>query len=156
LAAVDPNVIVDAVSPLDAEIGSFTASDRVRTGLVGIFALTALLLAAIGLYGVLSSDVVQRQQEIGVRLALGANPGAVLWMIVRRGLFTTAIGVAIGMLAALALGRLVASMLYGITPADTITFAGAGLLLLAVAIVVSYLPALRASRVDPMRALREQ
>jgi putative ABC transport system permease protein len=156
LAGVDPNIIVDAVTPLDTELGGFTAGDRVRTGLVGAFALTALLLAAIGLYGVLSSDVTQRRQEIGVRLALGAEPRAVRWMILRRGLVTSLIGVTIGTVAALGLGRLVASLLYGVTPADSVAFAGAGLLLLIVAAIVSYLPARRASRLDPMHALRQQ
>lgn len=156
LAGVDPNIIVDQIAPLEEELGGFTAADGVRAGLVSVFALTALLLAAIGLYGVLSGDVAQRRQEIGVRLALGAEPRAVRWMILRRGLSTTAIGVCIGALGALALGRLLASMLFGITPADAVAFAGAGIVLLLVAGIVSYLPALRASKVDPMHALRQQ
>jgi hypothetical protein len=156
IAGVDPNVIVDGVEPLTTALGKFTAAERVRLWLVGLFAGTALLLAGIGLYGVLASDVLQRRQEIGVRLALGAEPQAVRWMVVRRGLQTTALGVVIGIVVALGAGRVVASMLYGITPSDAGAMVGAAVLLLLVASIVSFFPARRASRVDPMQALRQE
>lgn len=122
--------------------------------LLGTFASLALMLAAVGIYGVISYSVVQRTREIGIRMALGAAQRDVLKMIVRNGVILTSIGIAIGVAAAIVLTRLMTSMLFGISPTDPVTFAGIGFLILAVAILASYVPARRASRVDPMIALR--
>ena len=122
--------------------------------LLSIFAGTALLLAAIGLYGVMSYSVAQRTKEIGVRMALGANRPEVLALVVKRGMFLVGIGIAAGIVLALALSRLIAGMLFGITATDPLTIIGVAVLLGIVAFVANYLPARRAASVDPMVALR--
>ncbi|MBP6670673.1 MAG: FtsX-like permease family protein, partial [Gemmatimonadales bacterium] len=132
------------------------AASRVRTWLVGVFALAALLLAALGLYGVLSSEVAQRRHEIGLRMALGAEPRQVLGMTVRQGLLVTVAGLLAGGAGALAAGRLLATSLFGVGASDPLAFGAAALVLLLVALAASYLPARRASRVDPMVALRRE
>jgi ABC-type antimicrobial peptide transport system permease subunit len=115
-----------------------------------------LVLGALGIYGVLAYLVSQRTREIGVRLALGARARDVLNMVVGRGLRLAGLGVAIGLAAALVLTRLMQGVLYGVTPTDPITFAGVALALLGVAAFASWLPALRATRVDPLVALRSE
>ncbi|MGB7640227.1 MAG: FtsX-like permease family protein, partial [Terriglobales bacterium] len=122
--------------------------------LLTIFAATAMLLAAIGLYGVMSYSVAQRTKEIGVRMALGANRPEVLALVVKRGMLLVGIGIAAGVVLALALSRLIAGMLFGITATDPLTIIGVAVLLGAVAFVANYLPARRAASVDPMVALR--
>jgi len=122
--------------------------------LVGVFALTALLLSIAGVFGVLAYSVAQRTQEIGVRLALGATPGNILKMVLAQGLITTAIGIAIGLIGALLLTRTMRSLLFEISPNDPVTIAGVALLLVLIAALASYIPARRATRVDPMVALR--
>jgi putative ABC transport system permease protein len=122
--------------------------------LLSIFASVAVLLCAVGIYGVLSYAVARRTREIGVRMALGAGHRAVLWLIIRQVVTWVALGSTAGIVAALALTRFVASQLYGVTPVDPPTFVGASLLLLMVALLACYLPARRAARVDPMAALR--
>jgi predicted permease len=127
---------------------------RMGASLLGIFALLALLLAAIGLYGVMAYSVSQRTRELGIRVALGARQQDVRNMVVRQGLLLAVGGVAIGLAAAIALARLVTNLLYGVTANDPVTFAVIPVVLLAVAVVATYLPASRASRVDPVDALR--
>lgn len=122
--------------------------------LLSVFASVAVLLCAVGIYGVLSYAVAQRTGEIGVRMALGAGCGAVLWLIIRQVVTWVALGSTVGIVAALALTRFVASQLYGVSPADPPTFVGASLFLLMVALLACYLPARRAARIDPMAALR--
>jgi putative ABC transport system permease protein len=130
------------------------AQPRFRTWLIGILALLASVLAAIGVYGVMSYTVTQRTSEIGVRVALGAQSQDVFRIIVGQGLRLALLGVGVGLVAALALTRLLQSFLFGISPYDPLTFIVVSLLLTLVAIAASYFPARRATRVDPMIALR--
>ncbi len=127
---------------------------RFNLTLVGVFALAALLLAMVGVFGVLAYSVAQRTQEIGVRIALGATPGGILKMVLGQGLLTVAIGLLVGLAGSLLLTRTMRSMLFEISPNDPLTIAGIALLLLLIAMLASYIPARRATRVDPMVALR--
>jgi putative ABC transport system permease protein len=137
-------------------VAGTVAEPRFNMLLVSSFALLALALAAIGLYGVIAYSVVQRTHEIGVRMALGAVRVDVMRLVLGEGLVIAAAGVAIGLAGSAMLTRLMASQLVGITPRDPLTFAGGGLLLLGVALFASYVPAWRASRVDPIVALRAE
>jgi putative ABC transport system permease protein len=122
--------------------------------LLTIFAGVALVLTVVGLYGVMSYSVAQRRNEIGIRLALGAQSRDVLLMIVKQGSLLIGLGLVIGLSGAFALTRLIASMLFGVTAKDPLTFAAVGALLAAVALLACYVPAWRATKVDPMEALR--
>ena len=122
--------------------------------MIASFAATALLLAALGIYGVISYMVSERTQEIGIRLALGASRSNILRIVLRQGLGLAAVGAAVGLVCALIVSQLMASLLYGIRPTDPLTFAGVAFLFLGVALLACYLPARRAIRVDPMIALR--
>jgi putative ABC transport system permease protein len=132
------------------------AGRRFVTILLGIFAVSALLLATVGIYGVISYSVAQRRQEIGIRMALGAAPRNVCRLIIGQGLKLTAFGLGIGLLGSLALTRVVSSFLFGVTATDPGTFAAVFAVLAIVAILASYIPAQRATRVDPMVALRHE
>jgi len=131
-------------------------SRRFNLLLVGVFALTALLLAMAGVFGVLAYSVVQRTQEIGVRIALGATAGNILKMVLAQVLITTAVGIAAGIVGALALTRTIRSLLFEVSPNDPVTIMGIALLLMLVAMLASYIPARKATRVDPMIALRNE
>jgi predicted permease len=122
--------------------------------LFGFFGITALLLAAAGVFGVMAYSVSRRTREFGVRVALGATPAAVLGMVLRQGMYTILVGVAVGFGGAFALSRTVSSLLFGVTPTDPVTFGGVTFLLVAVALLACYIPARRATKVDPMVALR--
>jgi putative ABC transport system permease protein len=128
----------------------------VTAWLVGMFAALALLLAAIGVYGVLAYLVTQRTREIGVRIALGARPASVLRLVVGHSLRLSSIGVALGVLGALMIGPAIESQLYGVKPRDPATLVVVALSLLVIAILASYIPARRATRVDPLTALRAE
>lgn len=127
---------------------------KLMAKLSSFFGLLALLLACIGLFGIMSYSVAKRTNEIGIRMALGADRGDVLRLVLREGLAPVLIGVAIGLPAALAGARLITSLLFGLTPADPLTIGVATMLLLGVAALAGYLPARKASRVDPITALR--
>jgi putative ABC transport system permease protein len=139
---------------LDDLVAEQSASRRLAAQLIAVFATLALVLAAVGIYGVMSYAVAQRTQEIGIRMALGAEREHVLRMVLRNGTVLALSGIAIGLAAALVLARLIAALLFQTSTADPPTFSLVPLLLFAVAILASYLPAHRAARVDPMAALR--
>jgi ABC-type antimicrobial peptide transport system permease subunit len=123
--------------------------------LAGGFAALALLLSAIGLYGVMSHQVIRRRQEFGVRMAIGAAPSSVMRMIVRQSAIVIGIGLMVGLAGALASGRLIAALLYGVTPTDPVSIAAAAVFLSVITTVAGLIPARRAAHVDPMIALRE-
>ena len=136
------------------EMGGWFADRRFLLLLVGLFAATALALAAVGIYGVVAFTTARRTQEIGIRMALGAQRSDVLRLIVGEGARMAAVGVLLGITASLAITRLMSTLLFGITPTDPLTFASVALLLCLVAGIASYMPARRATRVDPLVALR--
>jgi putative ABC transport system permease protein len=154
VAALDRELPVADVKPMTALIGSSIAERRFTMLLLAAFAAVALALAAIGIYGVLAYVVGQRTQEIGVRLAIGAAPRDVVALILREGLLLAATGLACGLAGALIATRALASLLFGVTGADPITFSAVGVTLAAVALLASYVPARSAARVEPMSALR--
>jgi predicted permease len=153
---MDKSVPIYQVSTLEDYVSKSAAQPRFETILIAGFAVIALVLAAIGLYGLLSYIVVQRTLEIGLRMALGARRADVLGMIVRRGLALSLIGVTAGLAISVGITRLLSGMLYGIRPTDPVTFAAMSGLLLLVGVAASSIPAFRAARVDPMKTLREQ
>jgi predicted permease len=155
LHGLDPDVPVDRVGSMAETLTASLSLPRFRSLLMAVFAVTALLLAGIGIYGVIAYSVAQRRQEIGVRMALGATRANVLTLIIGQGSRLTLLGIAAGLAGAFVLATFLRTMLFGITPSDTVTFAGVALILGAVAIVASLIPALRASRIDPVTALRQ-
>jgi putative ABC transport system permease protein len=154
IRAIDRDIAVADLQPLPDIVAHSMAEPRLLTVLLSAFGLLALALGGVGIYGVISYTVAQRTQEIGVRLALGAEPAAVLRMVVWGALRLAAAGVAVGIILALAVTRVLAHRLYGVTVTDATTFFGVVAVLGGVAVVASYVPARRASRVDPVRALR--
>ena len=146
----DPDQAIGAISTLEARFARAAAQPRLQTGLLGLFAALAVLLAAIGIYGVMAVAVVQRTKEIGIRMALGALRRDVVALIVRQGFALAAAGLALGLLGALALTRVLRSLLSTVSATDPAVFAG------IVALLACYLPARRAVRVDPMVALRQE
>jgi putative ABC transport system permease protein len=129
-------------------------SRRFNLLLVGVFALAALLLAMAGVFGVLAYSVAQRTREIGVRIALGSTPGKILRMVLGQGLITVAVGIAVGLVGSFLLTRTMRSLLFEVSPNDPLTIVSIVVLLILVALLASYIPARRATRVDPMVALR--
>ena len=152
--ALDSSLPVFGVRTMAEQLDSALAPERLVAALSSLFGLLALLLAAVGLYGVMAYSVARRTREIGIRMALGAERSDVLWMVLRETLALTGLGVAAGIPAAFALTRLVSTLLYQVRPTDVATTAGATVFLAAVALLAGYLPARRAARVDPIVALR--
>ena len=151
---MDPGVPLDNVAPMEERLYASVAQPRHWTALLGSFAAAALVLAAVGIFGMLSYTVRTRQREIGVRMALGARRQEVVRLIVRRGLLHAALGTALGLAAALAATRGLASSLFGVSATDPATLAAVTLLLLGVALVACWLPARRAAAIDPVDAIR--
>lgn len=154
--SLDRNVALQGLMPLSRLLDTSLLPQRLAATLIGAFGLLGLLLAAVGLYGLLAYSVSQRTSEIGVRMALGAEPRNVLRMVVVQGLRLVLIGIAVGLVLALVATQLLRSLLYGVSPTDAVTFLGVPLLLVAAALLASYLPARRAAGVSPMLALRAE
>lgn len=152
----DPGIPVRRVQLLDEVVSAAVAPARWSTTLLSVFASVALVIAGLGVFGVLSFIVTQRTRELGIRIALGASSTSVQRLVVGRGMLLVSIGLVVGLAGALALTRFMGNLLYGVTPTDPLTFAGVAGVLLAAAAVASYLPARRATRVDPIIALRAE
>jgi ABC-type antimicrobial peptide transport system permease subunit len=155
IQAVDPNLPIFNVRTMNDVIDGSLASRRFSAELVGVFAIVALLLASVGIYGLLAYMVGQRSHEIGVRMALGAMPSTIAKMIVSRGVGLAGIGVGIGLILSGIMAPLISSLLYGVRPLDPEVFIAVPLILMIVVLLASYIPARRAARVNPIIALRE-
>ena len=153
---IDRDMPLAGINTMEDMIGTSMSQRRLSTILLGTFSALALLLATIGIYGVMSYTVSQRQRELGIRMALGASRNGVLGLVLRQGMTLAIIGVVIGLFGAFALTRLVASQLYNVQATDPATFVAVTLVLTTVALVASLVPAMRATRVDPVIALREE
>jgi len=154
LRALNPGQPATEFRPIQQIVDHAISPRRFFVLLVSAFAALGLALASLGIYGVISYSVTRQTQEIGIRMALGATQGRVLLGVLTKTLRLTLIGIALGMVGSFAVARLIASLLFGTTPTDPATFAGMAALLGAVALMAGYIPAHRASRIDPMTALR--
>jgi ABC-type antimicrobial peptide transport system permease subunit len=149
-------MLINEMQPMDMRVVQAQAQTRFSLLLIGVFSTIAALLAGVGLYGVLATLVRQRTAEIGVRMALGAAPSRIFRLMVGKGLYLSAIGIGIGLLAAFALTRVLASMLVEVKPTDPVTFVSVAVLFLVIAFLASWLPAVRAAGLDPTTALRNE
>jgi ABC-type antimicrobial peptide transport system permease subunit len=149
-------VQVEALQPLEAAVDDMVNQEHMIAVLSAVFAALAIVLAAIGLYGVMAYAVSQRISELGIRMALGATPGDVQWLVLKQTAALILIGVGAGIAAALPLARLTANLLYGLKPGDAMIFATAATVLMATGALAGYMPAMQASRVDPVVALRRE
>jgi predicted permease len=156
MSAIDPNAAGLTAMPLSDYISAAWFGPRLASIFLGVLGAISILLAGVGLYGVMAYSVNQRTREIGIRMALGADREGVLRMVLRRGLMLALSGIAAGLVLAMAASPQIAPLLYGVTPADPVSIGGAAVFLLAVAALASLIPALRATRVDPMVALRQE
>jgi len=156
IRAADPNMPVFDVRTMEDHMGIALLPARLGGSVLGLFGLLGLVLAAVGIYGVMAYSVAQRTRELGIRIALGSDRKDVVWLVLREGMRLAAIGVAIGLLGAAGAARLVGGLLYGVSPLDPIAFSVVPLTLVAVAAAAVYLPARRAAGVDPMRALKSE
>ena len=156
VADVHPHAALDDVTTMKARLSSSVAQPRFQTVFVASFGAVALLLAMLGVYGLLSYSVAQRRGEIGIRMALGAQTGHVLALVVRQGALLVAAGIGLGLVAAAASSRVLESFLFGVATGDRLTFIAAALVLIAVALVACWLPARRATRIDPLETLRSE
>jgi len=156
IGALDPDQPVTGLQTLESAVSSTLQQRRLSTLLLSIFSAGALLLALLGIYATLAYSVAQRTREIGVRMALGARAEGVVRLVVRQGMRLAGLGVVLGVAFALLLGRVIAGLLYGIAPHDPVTFVAVVGLLLGAALLACWIPARRASRVDPLIALRAE
>jgi putative ABC transport system permease protein len=154
IRALDPNQPVSDVRTMDQVMSEWVARSRFNTMLLGLFAGLATLLSAVGIFGVMNYSVALRTRELGLRLAVGAQPRQVLLLVLRQGLLLTVVGVLLGLVAAFALTRLLSGLLFGVTAVDVTTFSSISVLLVIVSLLACYLPARRAMRIDPLSALR--
>jgi putative ABC transport system permease protein len=152
--SMDSDLPLDQVRTMDQVVDESLAGDRFATALLASFAGIALILAAIGIYGVMSFSVAQQTHEIGLRMALGAGPGQVLFLVLREGMLLALTGLALGLGGTYFVGRTMQSVLYGVTAVDPLAVGGVATLLLGAAVLACYIPARRATQVDPMTALR--
>jgi len=156
LAAIDPQLPFGSTTSLQAKVESNVDQPRFRAMLIGVFALLALVLAAVGIYGLISYTIARQTREIGIRVALGAAPRQVMLPVIREGMVLALAGIAIGLGGALAAARALPAFLFGVGASDPLTFSGVALLMLLVAVVASYIPSRRALRIDPVVALRAE
>jgi putative ABC transport system permease protein len=156
LFSLDPNQPLYDVKTMQERVAATMAQPRFQTFLLSIFAALALVLAALGIYGVIAQLVGERTHEVGIRIALGAEPDKILISVLKEGMALGLAGVVLGLCGTLALSRLLASLLYEVPPFDPPTFLGASLLLMGVVLAACYIPARRAARLDPMAALRTE
>jgi putative ABC transport system permease protein len=154
IKSLDPELPVTQVGTLEQRFDTAVAQPRFRTTLIAIFGVLALVLAIIGIYGVISYSVTQRTHEMGIRLALGAQANGVLKLVLKQGAILGLIGVLVGLVASFALTGLLKNLLFNVSTTDWSTFCGIGVLLIGVALLACYVPARRAAKVDPMVALR--
>jgi len=154
VSGIDPEQPVAAIRTMDEWVNRSTATPRYRTTLLGLFAAIAMILAATGIYGVMSYSVAQRTHEIGIRMALGARQGDVRRMVVGQGMLLVAVGLGIGLLTAFGVTRVMNTLLFQVTAKDPLTFLAVAGLLSIVAFVACFIPARRATKVDPLTALR--
>jgi putative ABC transport system permease protein len=154
IRALDPQQPIGAVATMDQLLSVSVARARFSASLLTVFSIVALVMAAVGIYGVMSYTVTQRTHEIGVHMALGAQRFDVLKLVVKKGIVLGVIGVAVGLAASFALTRLIATLLFEVTATDKTTFAVVSVGLFLITLLACYLPARRATKVDPMKALR--
>jgi putative ABC transport system permease protein len=154
--SVNPELPVFGAETLTQALSASLSVRRFSMEMIALFALTALLLAGLGIYGVISYVVSERTHEIGIQLALGAQRGNIMQMVLRQGLSLAIAGAAVGLVGALIVSHLMVGLLYGVRPTDPVTFVGVMAVLTVVAVAACYIPALRAVRVDPMVALRDE
>jgi len=154
--ALDPEMPVADIQPFTQAVSDSMAQPRFRTTLLGLFGATALLLAIVGIYGVISYTVGRRTREVGIRLTLGASPADVLRLVLTQGIGLTAVGLACGAAGAVLLTRLLSSLLFEVSPLDLPTWGAVAAMLLAAGLAACWVPARRAMRVDPVRALRHE
>jgi ABC-type antimicrobial peptide transport system permease subunit len=153
---VDPTIPVYDIRTMDDRLKDSLARQRFATIMLGSFSVFAMILAIVGVYGVMSHLVTQGTHDIGVRMALGAQRNRIVSMVIRQGMELTAAGVVLGLVGAALMTRVIASLLFGVSATDLATFASVPLTLVVIALVASYVPALRATRVDPVIALRDE
>jgi ABC-type antimicrobial peptide transport system permease subunit len=151
---VEKNAPIFGVAPLEQQLGTYLTQRRFQTSLLTGFSVVALLMAAVGIYGLIQYSIATRSREIGLRMAIGAQRGDIFRMIIREGLTLSLIGLAFGLVGALWFGRAASGLLYGVTVTDPLTFTAVSLLLTVVAMAACYFPARRAMKVDPIVALR--
>jgi predicted permease len=154
--SADPSIPVYEIRTMADRMADSLARQRFSTIMLGAFAVFALILASVGVYGVMSYLVTQSRHDIGLRIALGAQRSAILWLVVRQGMELALTGIILGLIGALALTRVMSSLLFGISPRDIATFATVPLILAVIALAATYIPAWRATEVDPMLVLREE
>ncbi len=156
LRDIEPGLLIDQVQTMDERIGDSVAPRRLNLVLFATFAALALVLSAVGLYGVVAYAAEQRTHEFGIRMALGAQTGDVLRMVLAQGLKLAGAGVAIGIVAEIALSRVIATLLYGVKPSDAVTIVSVAALVAGVAMIACWLPARRATRIAPTVALKSE